>query len=245
MADLSIVIPAHDEAQTLPALLRRLGAVLDSLEKSRGIRGEVVIVDDGSSDGSADVLRDAAGRDSRIRVITQARRRGQHEAIIAGFTRCAAPLVVSMDADLQNPPEEIPRIVDVLAGGADLVVTRRARRRDPPWRILSARFANATSSLLSRRIVMAPPRDIGCMLRGYSGELAARIVGEAGRAPRRGRGFPLVTVLALRFAREMREIDVAHERRRHGRSRYRLPDLLALYARLLLALLAGNRHGRR
>ncbi len=237
---LSVVIPVFNEAPALPDLHRRLRAVLDALGASRGIEGDIIAVDDGSRDGSREILEGIAAGDPALRVIRLDRNRGQHEALIEGFARCDAPLVISMDADLQNPPEEIPRIVDALLEGNDLVATRRVNRRDPLSRRLAARLANATTALLSRRFTMVPLHDVGCMLRGYSGGLI-RLIVRAASAP--GARPPFVPALALRYARSVREVDVGHDRRSHGRSRYRWPGLLDIYFRLLSTLAARSRDG--
>ena len=237
-ARLSVVVPVFNEAPALPELHRRLRAVLDALGTSRGIEGDIIAVDDGSRDGSPEVLEGIAVGDTALRVIRLDRNRGQHEALIEGFTRCRSPLVISMDADLQNPPEEIPRIVDALLEGYDLVATRRVHRRDPLSRRMAARLANATSALLSRRFTPVPLHDVGCMLRGYSGGLV-RLIVRAASTP--GARPPFVPALALRLARSVCEVDVRHDRRSHGRSRYRWPGLLDIYFRLLWTLAADLR----
>jgi undecaprenyl-phosphate 4-deoxy-4-formamido-L-arabinose transferase len=233
---LTVVVPVCNEALVLRELHGRLRTVLDSLEASRGIRCEIIAVDDGSRDGSSDMLEDLARADPSLRVVHREERQGHHEALMAGFALCRTPMIVSIDADLQNPPEEIPRIVEALSRGYDHVATRRIQRRDPLFRRMASRFANATSALLVRRYTAVPLHDMGCSFRGYSGTLAAAMV----RAASEHRAVkPFVSALALRFSRNVCELDVEHVSRKNGRSRYRWRDLIDYYARLLRTLSLG------
>jgi undecaprenyl-phosphate 4-deoxy-4-formamido-L-arabinose transferase len=232
-ASLAVVVPVCNEALILRELHERLRIVLDSLAASRGFTCEILAVDDGSSDGSSELLEDLARGDPSLRVLHRERRQGHHEALMAGFALCRSPMVVSIDADLQNPPEEIPRIVEALARGHDHVATRRIQRHDPLSRRMASRFANATSALLVRRYTSVPLHDMGCSFRGYSGKLVAAMVRAASEP---GAGKPFVSALALRFSRDVCELDVEHVPRRNGRSRYRWRDLLDYYVRLLRTL---------
>src|SRR5262249_36404517 len=113
----SIVIPVYNESANLDALWRRLTAVIGSGDRDY----EVVFVDDGSSDDSLAILRRIADSDRRVRVVELARNFGQHSAILAGFRECRGDVVVTLDADLQNPPEEIPRLLEAIDAGNDVV----------------------------------------------------------------------------------------------------------------------------
>lgn len=123
----SIVIPVYNEQESLPALLERTTAACKQLSQPY----EIILVDDGSSDSSADMLTAAAEKpDSHIIAVLLNRNYGQHSAIMAGFNQVTGDLVITLDADLQNPPEEIPRLVSVAEEGYDVVGTVRANRQD-------------------------------------------------------------------------------------------------------------------
>src|SRR5262249_31056112 len=124
--ELSVVIPVFNESAGLPALHARLGAVLDAL----GRRAEVVYVDDGSTDGSLERLLALQASDDRVVVVSLARNAGQHAAVLAGFAHSTGTVMVTMDADLQNPPEEIPKLLAAVESGHDVVGTWRERRAD-------------------------------------------------------------------------------------------------------------------
>jgi len=235
--DLTVVVPVFDEAPTLPELLGRLRRTLESLRAFRHLSTEIVAVDDGSTDGSGEILDAHAASDPSLRVLHQ-RNRGQHEAVLAGFEMCRGRWIVSIDADLQNPPEEMPRIVEALVAGHDLVAARRIRRHDPLSRRLASRLANLTSATLARIYTRVPLHDIGCMLRGYSRDLVEAILRAAAEP---GAPSPFVPALALRFARRPLEIDVEHSPRAHGRSRYGWLGLIDLHMRLLSTLSRGRR----
>jgi len=235
---LAVVVPVFDEAPVLGELHRRLRASLDGLRAERGLSSEIVAVDDGSADGSGAILDGLARADPTLRVVHLPRNRGQHEAVLAGFARTRAPLVVSIDADLQNPPEEIPRLAAALLEGHDLVASRRVRRRDPLSRRAVSRLANLSIAVLTRRFTPVALHDVGCMLRGYSRDLVDAMV-RAAAAP--GAPPPFVPALALRFARMPCEIDVEHAPRTHGRSRYGWRGLIDLHVRLLSTLARGRR----
>ena len=238
--DLSIIVPVYNEAPVLQEFFLRMGNVLRELREARGLTSEVLAVDDGSTDGSLRILQDLAREDGSLRVLHLEANRGQHEAIIVGLSEARAPLLVTIDADLQNPPEEIPHLVASLLQGHDLVAARRIRRHDPLSRRIVSRLANWTSAALTRFYTRVPLHDVGCMLRGYRRELVDRML-EASREP--GAPAPFIPALALRFTRNACEIDVEHAPRGHGRSRYNWVGLLGLHLRLLSTLARGRRAG--
>src|SRR5258708_4359941 len=155
----SIVIPVYNEAANLHALWRRLIPVIDAGNRDF----EVVFVDDGSSDDSLPMLREFAAADARVRVVELARNFGQHSALLAGFRQCRGDIVVTLDADLQNPPEEIPRLLDEIDAGNDVVGGWREERHDRPYRRVASRMQNRLTSM----IVGVPMHDYGCMLRPH------------------------------------------------------------------------------
>jgi undecaprenyl-phosphate 4-deoxy-4-formamido-L-arabinose transferase len=227
---LSIVIPVFNEAQSLVALHQRLARTLATIGRPH----EIIFVDDGSRDESANVLRTLRGRDATVRVIRFNRNYGQHAALLAGMERARGEIIVTLDADLQNPPEEIPRLLAALDGGADVVGGRRVSRRDAWGRRAASWLVNhATSAAIGVRL-----RDYGCMLRAYRRSVIDRIL--AFRGTRR-----YIPALAAAFASSMTEIPVDHRAREHGRSRYGPLRLLGLAFDLSVQVLALRPAGER
>ncbi|MBI4601963.1 MAG: glycosyltransferase family 2 protein [Planctomycetes bacterium] len=218
---LSVVVPMLDEERNVSRLLDKLWTVLESL----GEPFEVVCVDDGSTDGTLRALEDEASRRPGLKLVSLARNFGQHAAVVAGFDASEGHWVVTLDADLQNPPEEIPRLVEELRAGRDLVGTYREDRRDPLVRRCASWALNRAVRCLSRLEI----RDLGCMLRGYSRELARAVAREAGPGA-------YVPALAAARARSPVEIPVRHAPRAEGRSRYSLRTLAGLALDLLRSL---------
>ena len=216
----SVVIPVYNEASNLPALWGRLEPILNQLGRS----SEVVFVDDGSSDDSLNVLSDIASRDERVRVVELARNFGQHSAILAGFRNCRGEIVVTLDADLQNPPEDIPRLIEAIDAGNDVVGGWREERQDKPYRRLASRMHNKVTSA----IVGVPMHDYGCMLRAYRRHIVETIVACDEKAA-------FVPALANSFAKRVTEIRVGHAERAAGESKYNLFRL----AHLSLNLITG------
>src|SRR5262247_3215782 len=139
---LSVVVPVFDEEESLPELYRRLGTVLDLLAES----SEIVFVNDGSTDRSSDFLDEIRKSDPRVTVVDLAYNSGQHAAVLAGFQVSRGDVVVTLDADLQNPPEEIPRLLAAVDAGHDAVGTWRDRRNDPALRrVVSAAITRLIS----------------------------------------------------------------------------------------------------
>jgi undecaprenyl-phosphate 4-deoxy-4-formamido-L-arabinose transferase len=217
---LDLVIPVYNEQATLPRLFERLDADLAAL----AIPWRAIFVDDGSRDGSWRLLEEAAQRDPRFTAVRLARNFGQHAAVFAGFSRCSADAVVTLDADLQNPPGEIPRLVAALDEGADVVGGWRERRQDNPFRRIASRAMNR---LISRATGVAL-RDYGCMLRAYRIEVV-RMMRDSGEIS------SFIPALAHCFTDRVVEIPVAHAERVEGTSRYSLFGLFSL----LLDLLTG------
>lgn len=210
---LSIVIPMLDEERNVEPLFERLFDVLSKLERSC----EVIVVDDGSTDGTLARLCEQKAHRGELRIISFARNFGQHAAVMAGFEAARGDFVVTLDADLQNPPEEIPELVRAFDAGHDLVNTYRLDRQDSGFRRVASRLVNA----LVRRASGIAVRDFGCMLRGYSKEVVEQMV--------RQREFQtFIPALASLYARNPIEIPVSHALREHGRSAYSLWRLFAL-----------------
>ena len=156
----SIVIPVYNEQDSLPELIRRTDAACAQL----GLQYEILLVDDGSSDSSAEMLSAAAqAPGSHIVAVLLNRNYGQHSAIMAGFSHVSGDLVITLDADLQNPPEEIPRLVATAQQGYDVVGTVRQNRQDSWFRKRASRLINH----LIQRTTGKAMGDYGCMLRAY------------------------------------------------------------------------------
>ncbi|HUI99819.1 MAG TPA: glycosyltransferase [Usitatibacter sp.] len=212
--ELSVVIPVYNEEEVLPALFARLYAALDAL----GIAYEVVFVNDGSRDRSAALLREQfQKRPDVTRVILFNGNFGQHMAIMAGFEHVRGDRIVTLDADLQNPPEEIAKLLAKMEEGHDYVGSIRRARQDAAWR----RWASKAMNRLRERITHIRMTDQGCMLRAY-----ARPIVDAIRASREVSTY--IPALAYSFAHNPAEVEVEHEERHAGASKYSLYKLVRL-----------------
>lgn len=214
----SVVVPVYNEEKNLPELARRLAAVGPQL----GADYELIFVDDGSSDGSLELLKGLAAADARVRVVEFNRNYGQHRAVFAGMAESRGEAIVTLDADLQNPPEEIPRLLERLAAGCDIVGGCRVTRRDSLLRKLISFINNRVASLATGVRL----RDYGCMLRAYRREVVDQMV----RCPEYPRYVPAMGHL---FAKRVEEVEVRHDQRHAGRSRYRLTGLVHLWLDLM------------
>ena len=211
---LSVVIPVFNEEANLPLLFSRLYATLDRLDCS----WECVFVDDGSKDRSVALLRGQYQlRPQHTRVIIFRRNFGQHSAIMAGFATATGDVVITLDADLQNPPEEIPRLLAASDAGHDYVGTIRLGRQDHWARTFLSRRINS----LRERMTPIRITDQGCMLRAYS-----RHVIDAVNGSHEVNTF--IPALAYLYASNPIEIEVAHESRHAGHSKYSFYKLIRL-----------------
>ncbi len=165
---LSVVAPAHNEVDNLPRLLEEIAAALAKLERN----WEVVITDDASTDGTADVLRDLRKRYPQLRVLSMRQRSGQTAAVDAGLRHARGTFVATLDADLQNDPADIPRMLDLLQSQrCDFVNGWRADRHDPWIRLVSTRIANSVRNWLTHEQI----HDSGCGLRVFRRECIDRL----------------------------------------------------------------------
>ena len=212
--NLSVVIPVYNEEAGLAQLFARLYPALDALK----VPYEVIFVNDGSRDRSAAILREQfARRPETTRVVLLNGNFGQHMAILAGFERTRGERVVTLDADLQNPPEEIAKLLAKMDEGHDYVGTVRLERQDTAFRRSASRMMNA----VRERITRIRMTDQGCMLRAYSRDIVAAI-----NSCREVNTF--IPALAYTFAQRPTEIEVAHEERAAGDSKYSLYSLVRL-----------------
>ncbi len=217
--ELSVVIPVYNEEAVLPELFTRLYGVLDALER----RYEVIFIDDGSRDRSAALLREQyQQRPDVTRVICLRANAGQHAAIMAGFEYSRGRYVITLDADLQNPPEEIGKLLAELDKGYDYVGTIRRKRQDSAWR----RWASRAMNLLRERITNIRMTDQGCMLRAYDRDIIDAILDSHETQT-------FIPALAYLFAGNPTEITVEHNERAAGESKYSLFKLIHLNFDLL------------
>jgi undecaprenyl-phosphate 4-deoxy-4-formamido-L-arabinose transferase len=211
---LSVVIPVYNEEAVLPTLFGRLYPALDAL----GIPYEIVFVNDGSKDRSVALLREQFSlRPQHTRVVLFHANFGQHSAVMAGLAYSRGEYVVTLDADLQNPPEEIGKLVGMLDQGYDYVGTIRQQRQDSLWR----RWFSKRVNQLRERITPVRITDQGCMMRGY-----ARSVVEALNQTREVNTF--IPALASLYAMRPIEVPIAHEERFAGQSKYSMYSLVRL-----------------
>lgn len=210
----SIVIPVYNEAENLRPLFDRLMAVMDGI----GRPFEVLFTDDGSRDGSREILVGFHNaRPDHVRAILLRRNSGQHQAIMAAFERARGDVIVTLDADLQNPPEEIPKLLAAIDEGHDVAGGYRADRKDSPLRTIPSRIINH----LRAATTGIEMRDHGCMLRAYRKEIVQQIV--------QSRESAMYTpALAQHFAAHPAEVEVKHAARTHGTSKYNLYRLIRL-----------------
>ncbi len=215
---LSVIIPVFTEAASLEDLYDRLTHAL----KMTGRTYELLFVDDGSRDGSMDLLRLFHAQDPNVRVVRFNRNYGQHAAVFAGMQHARGEVMITIDGDLQNPPEEIPVLLDQIDAGHDVVGGWRAARRDPlVRRLLSAAVNRVISATVGVRM-----HDYGCMLRAYRRDVVSQIL-------RCQEISSFIPALANTFAASVAEVPVKHEARRHGKSRYGVFRLLRLNFDLL------------
>lgn len=217
MDKVSMVIPVYNEEQGLERLFERIVPVLDGLEREY----EIVLVDDGSSDNSLKILKSHANE--HIRVVELMRNYGQHAAVFAGFEASTGEIIVTLDADLQNPPEEIPRLIKTMEeGNYEVVGTVRKGRKDSLFRKIPSKVVNA----MTRKITGVHLNDWGCMLRAYRRGVVENMV-------RSQEHSTFIPALAATFAKDITEIEVAHEERFAGESKYSLAKLISLHFDLI------------
>jgi glycosyltransferase involved in cell wall biosynthesis len=206
--DLSIVIPIKDERENLKPLHEQLRRALDPL----GLAYEVIIVDDGSGDGSYGVLEDLAARDPYLKVIRLRRNFGQTAALQAGIDWSSGAVLVTMDGDLQNDPADIPAMLAKLAEGYDAVFGLRAKRHD---HLLIRKIPSLLGNWLIRKVTGVPVKDMGCTLRALRRELAEAL-------PLYGELHRFVPVLAQQCGGRLTQIPVRHHARVAGKTKYNL-----------------------
>lgn len=207
---LSIVIPLFNEAENISQLYAQLKAVLEGLKKEY----EIIFVDDGSCDDSFSVLEDLYNRDQTVRVIRFTRNFGKSAALSAGFKQTRGKIVITMDADLQDDPREIPRFIDQLNQGYDLISGWRFPRKDPLSKILASKLFNSLTSVLTAVKV----HDFNCGFKAYREKIVKDI-------DLYGELYRYIPVLADWKGYKIDEIKVGHRPRIHGQSKYSIGRL--------------------
>jgi len=210
---LSIVVPVYNEEKNIEALLNRLYPVMTALNKPF----EIIFTDDGSKDSTLNILRRKVDELPGIRIIEFNGNFGQHMAILAAFDLCRGEIVITLDADLQNPPEEIPKLIREIEAGHDVVGTIREKRQDTFFRRIASRAVNITTN----RMTGMRMSDYGCMLRAYH----RNVIDNINRCKETTTFIP---ALAQTFAANPTEITVAHAERAEGESKYSLYRLIRL-----------------
>jgi glycosyltransferase involved in cell wall biosynthesis len=216
---LSVVVPLYNEEESVPGLV---DAVRSALAGDR--TWELVLVDDGSRDGTAATAERISAVDPRVRLIRLARNYGQTQAMQAGFDAVQGDIVVSMDGDLQNDPADIPMLVSTLEQGYDLVAGYRERRQD---KVITRKIPSWVANRLIRAITTVPIRDNGCSLKAYRREMLDRmhLYSDMHRF--------LPALAAATAGARITEVPVRHHARRFGQSKYGLSRILKILADLL------------
>ena len=210
---ISVVIPVYNEECNLQPLSARLFPVLEQIGKPF----EIIFVDDGSCDRSLNILKELAAGSPDVKVIEFNGNFGQHMAILAAFEKSAGEIVITLDADLQNPPEEMPKLVAEMEKGHDVVGSIRRKRRDTVFR----RTASWLVNVITRKMTGMRLSDYGCMLRAYN----RNVIDSINRCRETTTFIP---ALAQTFAANPTEVEVAHAERSEGESKYSLYKLIRL-----------------
>jgi undecaprenyl-phosphate 4-deoxy-4-formamido-L-arabinose transferase len=210
---ISLVVPVYNEEENLPELMRRIRSVMTALARP----WEIILVDDGSRDRSLEILKGFTVY-PEVRVVELTRNYGQHAAILSGFSVVRGEIIITLDADLQNPPEEIPRLIEAMEkDDLDVVGTIRKKRKDSLFRKIPSRIVN----MVARKITGVHMTDWGCMLRAYRRKVVERMISCHEHST-------FIPALATHFGKRIKEIDVAHEERHGGKSNYPLRKLITL-----------------
>ena len=217
--DLSVVVPVFNEQESLPLLYQRLTEVL----AESGYSYEIIVADDGSTDGSFDILRKLQADDDRLRVVRFRRNYGQTAAFAAGFDRAQGTIVITIDADLQNDPADIPALMDKMDEGYDVVSGWRVDRQD---RFLDRRLPSIVANRLIAWTTGVRIHDYGCSLKAYRRDVMAdvQLYGELHR---------FLPALAYNAGARVTEIPVTHHPRRFGKAKYGLSRTLKVFLDIL------------
>jgi len=216
---ISVVVPVYNEKDNVRLLYDKIKEVM----LKNGYDHEIIFVDDGSTDGTFDVLKSIAEEDKQFKVISFRRNFGQTAAMAAGFDYAHGDIIVSMDGDLQNDPEDIPRLLEKIEDGYDVVSGWRKERQDEPKRVFLSRVANKLIS----KITKVELHDYGCSLKAYKADIAKNLhmYGEMHR---------FIPALANIYGATITEIPVKHHPRKFGKSKYNLSRTFRVIVDLIL-----------
>jgi len=213
---ISVIIPVYNEEQSLSSLFKRLFPVMYDTPH------EIIFINDGSKDKSLSILQNEQKNNSFVKVIDMGANYGQHKAIMKGFEQSKGSLVITMDADLQNPPEEIPRIISEYKNGHDVIGTIRKNRHDNFFRLAASRIVNKITNMITGFKIS----DYGCMLRGYSHDIVKKML-------KSKRDDIFIPALAQKLAQNPVEIEISHSEREYGESKYSFYRLIKLFMSLI------------
>ena len=203
--DISIVIPVKDEEKSLPILYREILKAIKPLKKSF----EIIFVDDGSTDNSTEVIRRISKKDKSVTLIKFRGNFGKSEALAAGFKKAKGEIIITLDADLQDDPAEIPKLLAKINQGYDLVVGWKKKRQDPLSKVLPSRIWNFMTATLSG----VKLHDFNCGLKAYKAEVAKSLI-------LYGELYRLIPILAAEKKFKITEIPVHHRARKFGKSKF-------------------------
>lgn len=227
---ITVVVPVYNEAQGLRELYGRLTDVLQNTRKDY----EIIFVDDGSLDKSGDILKDLGEKDAKIKLVSFCRNFGQHAAVMAGFNEASGKIIVTLDADLQNPPEEIPQLVKKIEEGYDVACGMRRDRKDK----LLRRIPSLMMNIIISRLTGIKLSDYGCMLRAYNRHIIRHLL-------KYGEKSVYIPAFASWLTGNVAEIPVRHDARKYGKSKYSLLkflrqafDLITAYTLLPIQLIS-------
>ena len=220
LPSLSVITPIYEEDENIPLLCERLFTVLDSLDNT----SEVIAVNDGSKDASMDRLREAAELYPRLRVVDFRRNHGQTAAMQAGIDFATGDVIIPIDADLQNDPEDIPRLLEKLAEGYDVVSGWRKNRKDSA---IKRNFVSRQANKMISKVSGVSLHDYGCSLKAYRADVldGVRLYGEMHR---------FIPIYASFAGARVTEIPVAHSPREHGQSKYGLERIIKVILDLIV-----------
>ncbi|OGW80580.1 MAG: hypothetical protein A3C47_00985 [Omnitrophica bacterium RIFCSPHIGHO2_02_FULL_51_18] len=205
----SVVVPVHNERHSVETLYFKVREVMDTT----GGDYEIIFVDDASTDPSVEILQNIRGHNLKLTVVRLPERKGMAAALQAGFDAGSGEVFITLDGDLQNDPEDIPKLLSKLNEGHDLVCGWRKDRKDPLSKIIASRLANGIRGVVTREKI----HDVGCTLRVFRREVVRNIRLSGGL-------HRYFTALAARQGFRIAEIPVRHFPRRHGRSKFGLWD---------------------
>jgi len=206
MTEISVVIPVLNEEENIPELYSELRDVLEKLNKPY----EIIFIDDGSTDNSFKILKEIHEKDNKVKVIKFRRNFGQTPAISAGFDHATGSIIITMDSDLQNDPKDIPKLLEKINEGYDVVSGWRADRKDP---FLTKKIPSKISNWLTRRLTGVDIHDFGCTLKAYRGEVLkdVKLYGEMHR---------FIPAIVSWKGFKVSEIPVEHHSRKFGKTKY-------------------------